>query len=98
MNYPEVLIIPESTTPEQLANCIVGGAVPPGSRGMTLEEFKRIGRVEDCDCGLLQCVCAQARQHKDGCPLKLSMTCAIPIECAEHERDVCPICTPCTCN
>lgn len=98
MRYPEVLVVPASTTPEQLAICIIGGQMPPGSSGMTLDELKAIGRPEDCDCGLIVCVCNQARQHKEDCPLRLSMTCAIPIECAEHDRDVCPICTPCTCT
>lgn len=98
MKYPEILVVSESTTPEQEAHFIETGELPPGSRRMTLKDFKAIGRVENCDCGLIQCVCQQARQHKNGCPLKLAMTCAIPIECNKHGLDVCPECTPCTCN
>ena len=97
MRFPEVLIVPASTTPEQQADCVVNGVLPPGSREMTLEDFKKVGRVEDCDCGHLQCVCELVRQHKDDCPLRLAISCAIPIECDKHGGDVCPICNPCTC-
>lgn len=96
--FPEVLVVPENTTPEQLANYIFTGEPPEKSVGMTLEEFERIGRVEDCDCGLIQCVCQEARKHKKDCPLRFSMTCAIPFPCDEHGMDVCPICTPCNCH
>jgi hypothetical protein len=98
MKTPEVLVVPVSTTPDQLAVYAMGGPLPAGSSTITLDELKAMGRPEDCDCGLIQCICYQARQHKEDCPLRLSMTCAIPIECAEHDRDVCPICTPCTCT
>jgi len=97
-NFPEVLVVPESTTPDQLADYVTGGSFPVGATIMTLDELMARERVEDCNCGLIQCICQQARQHKEDCLLRLSMTCAIPIECAEHDRDVCPICTPCTCT
>jgi hypothetical protein len=96
--YPEVLLTHESTTVDQLVVFAKGGPLPVGSLTMTFDEFKAIGRADDCDCGLIQCICQQARQHKEGCPLRLSMTCAIPITCEEHDQDVCPICTPCTCS
>ena len=76
------------------------GVVPDGAN-ITLEDFKTWtarGRLEDCDCGLLQCACAEARQHKKECVYRLALTCAIPIECEEHKRDVCPICDLCTCG
>jgi len=98
MKYPEVLVISEATTTEQEARFIETGDLPPGSIGMTLNDFKAIGRVGDCDCGLIQCVCQQARQHKEGCPLRLALTCAISIECDKHGLDVCPECTPCICS
>jgi hypothetical protein len=98
IQFPEVLVNPESTTVDQLVVFATGGPLPAGSSTMTLDELKAVGRAEDCTCGLLLCICEQARQHKEDCPLRLSMTCAIPIECVEHDRDVCPICTPCTCT
>ena len=55
------------------------------------------GRVPDCDCQLLQCVCVEKRQHKEGCQYRLALTCAIPIACEPHNFDVCPTCDPCTC-
>lgn len=97
--YPEVLITPESTSTEQLANFMYGdGSLPDGSVTMKFDEFKKIGRVDDCDCGLIRCVCQEARQHKDGCPYKLAMTCAVPISCDEHDLDICPDCHKCTCQ
>jgi hypothetical protein len=56
------------------------------------------GRVLDCDCALIQCVCTEARKHKAGCQRRLAMTCAIPISCDAHGRDICEECDPCSCE
>jgi hypothetical protein len=61
------------------------------------ETFSARGRVPDCDCGLIQCACAEARKHKVGCRYRTALTCAIPIEC-DHGFDVCPQCDACTCE
>lgn len=62
------------------------------------KEWMARGRVADCDCQLLQCVCTEARKHKPDCRFRIALTCAIPIECEEHKFDVCPTCDPCTCG
>jgi hypothetical protein len=62
------------------------------------KEWMAEGRVPDCDCQLISCVCAEKRKHKEGCQYRLALTCAIPIECEEHGFDVCPTCDPCTCG
>ena len=49
-------------------------------------------------CGHIVCVCDIKAKHKEGCNYRLSATCAVPIECEEHGRDVCPICDKCTCE
>ena len=61
------------------------------------EAFMAKGRVADCSCDLIQCVCAEARKHDASCRLRVAMTCAVPIAC-EHGYDVCPECDPCTCH
>ena len=60
--------------------------------------FLARGRVVDCDCQLLQCVCAEARRHAKECRYRFAMTCAVPIACDPHGRDVCPTCDACTCS
>jgi hypothetical protein len=64
---------------------------------VTLEEYMAIGRVPDCDCQLIRCVCTDARKHVVGCIYRLALTCAIPIPCESHGEDVCPVCDLCTC-
>lgn len=79
----------------------VVGVREDGALAVETAEFKEFaarGRVPDCDCELIQCVCAEARQHKKYCRFRRSMTCAIPIDCDDHHFDVCPVCDPCTCE
>lgn len=49
------------------------------------------------NCGCLNnffiCVC----HHDKGCQFRVSITCAVPIEC-EHGYDVCPQCDACNCR
>jgi hypothetical protein len=54
-------------------------------------------RVKDCDCGMITCVCEQARQHKQGCRFRRALTLPFSLEC-DHNYDVCPKCDPCTCE
>lgn len=61
-------------------------------------EYTARGRVPDCDCQLLSCVCAEARTHAKDCRFRKALTCAIPIACEAHGYDVCPVCDPCTCG
>ena len=65
--------------------------------GKSVEQFMARDRVEDCDCELISCVCVEARVHRENCPYRGAMTCAVPIEC-DHGYDVCPKCDPCTCK
>jgi len=95
----KVVTVPEDVDPGTLAKFIFeDGPLPPGGRVEGVETFMARGRVEDCDCELIQCVCAIARQHAEDCKFRKALTCAIGIECEEHGRDVCPVCDPCTCS
>ena len=38
-------------------------------------------------CGHFACVCEVRTAHKDGCRLRLAVTCAIPISCDAHGQD-----------
>lgn len=95
---PEVLIVTPETSLDQLMACVTGGPLPDGSIGMSFDEYQKIGRIDDCDCKLIQCVCLEARQHKIDCPYRKALTCAIPFECEKHGLDVCVECDRCTCN
>jgi hypothetical protein len=61
-------------------------------------EFLKEGRVADCDCKLIQCVCLEARKHQKDCGYRVALTCAISVACKEHGLDVCPTCDPCICK
>ncbi len=63
----------------------------------SIEAHMARGRVPDCDCGLIECCCTAARAHKEGCRLRLAMTCAIEVTC-DHGLGVCSECDPCTCS
>jgi hypothetical protein len=97
-DLPEVLVIKEGTSAEALGAYLQGGPMPEGAHGETYEELAARGRVPDCDCQLIQCVCPQARPHVKECRYRIALTCAVPIHCEEHGFDVCPHCDPCTCT
>lgn len=96
--YSEVLVVTEKTSPEAIAAYLFdGGPMPEGAYEETFEEYSARGRVHDCDCQLIQCVCLVKRQHQEDCRFRVSLTCAVPIEC-EHGVDVCPHCDKCDCR
>lgn len=70
--------------------------VSPGRVEETLEELVSRGRAVYCDCGLIACVCKEARTHERDCSYRRALRSPVGIEC-EHGRDVCPICDPCDC-
>jgi hypothetical protein len=81
---PEVTVVKETAT--------------PGDLRLLLESPTK-DRAPDCDCGLIECVCAEARMHDESCRFRIALTCAVPIACEEHETgDICPICDACTCK
>lgn len=96
--WHEVLEVPSTVTADELALYFKSGILPEGALATTYEEFEARGRLADCDCQLIQCVCAEARQHVEGCYYRKSITCAIPIECDEHGHSICLSCYPCTCS
>ena len=44
------------------------------------------------------CICLIKHQHREGCKFRAAATCGVGIACTDHNRDVCPICDPCTCD
>lgn len=56
-----------------------------------------LGPIGCSKCGHLACVCRVLAEHFDGCPFRLSATCAVEVAC-DHGRAVCPECDPCTCR
>jgi hypothetical protein len=96
-DLPEVLLVVEGTSPGSIRQYFETGELPRGAKAMSFEEYSAQGRVSDCDCNLISCVCVQARQHKLGCRYQMALTCAIPIACEAHGSDVCPTCDACTC-
>ena len=48
------------------------------------------GTIEACEkCQHFSCVCQVLADHVEGCRYRLAVTCAIPISCDKHGRDVC---------
>jgi hypothetical protein len=62
------------------------------------EEFLARGRVPDCDCGIIQCCCTEARQHGPMCHWRIALLCPFGLPCDPHGVDVCPECDTCTCG
>jgi hypothetical protein len=97
LNLPEVIVVQHDISPEAFG-AILDGQLPEGSVGMTFKEYSAIGRVADCDCGLIECVCKEARQHSKDCAYRFAMTCAVTFPCKDHGLDACIICDHCTCE
>ncbi len=99
MDTPErqVLIVPENVNVEALAAFVGGtGPLPEGARWEDEATFLARGRVADCTCKMISCVCDQVRWHRPTCRLRKSLLCPVAIEC-EHGKDVCPTCDACSC-
>ena len=96
---PEVTVVPEDVSVTALGDYIEGrGPMPEGAYGTTFEQFSAQGRVDDCDCQLVPCVCSQARQHGKNCPLRQALTCGFAFNCERHGLEVCAQCDACTCG
>lgn len=52
----------------------------------------------ECNCGHISCVCDIIKNHDESCKFRKAACCRVPIECDEHNRDVCPICDKCECR
>lgn len=80
-----ILIVPPDVDLAALGKHVLeGGPVPDRCRVRSLAEWMADGRVEDCDCGLLQCECVVIRQHEEGCSFRLTITSPVdvgPMEC-----------------
>jgi hypothetical protein len=61
------------------------------------KEYLARGRVPDCDCQMIQCVCVEARQHDRECRWRKAITAPVGFEC-EHGLEECRECDPCTCT
>lgn len=93
-----VLTVPPTVTAEEILAWVETGVLPAGATVAPYEVFAARGRLPDCDCQLIQCVCATKREHDQGCRFRRALTCPIGIACEPHGEDVCPVCDPCTCG
>lgn len=97
----EIVLVINSSAEEFIIAAAVAyaqkGVVLPNAHVEDPKTFMQCGRVPDCDCRLIECVCLVARQHKAKCQFRKALTCAVAIAC-DHGRDVCPICDACTCK
>lgn len=94
----KVLHVPETVSPEALMAYVETGELPEGSTEEPIEDFMARGRVKDCDCGLLQCACLEARKHKKSCRHRLALICPVEVLCVAHKLEVCPECDACDCG
>lgn len=93
-----VLIVAETTSVEAVGAYFTTGVLPDGAQLVDMETYLARGRAKDCDCDMIECVCAFARGHEKLCRFRVALTCAIGFSCKEHGFDVCPVCDPCTCK
>lgn len=70
---------------------------PGGLRTESWKTFTARGRVADCDCNMIQCVCLEARQHINNCLYRKSLLSAIDFPCEKHGLDACLECD-CDCG
>jgi hypothetical protein len=87
-------------TPDNAVDAVTamldGKPLPAGAHEEDYDTFVARGRIENCTCHQISCVCAQVAGHNEGCRFRTAVLCPIPIDC-EHGYDVCPQCDPCTC-
>lgn len=63
---------------------------------LDFKTFLARGRVADCTCDMISCVCNEIKGHKKECHFRLAQTCPFEILC-EHGLDCCLECDKCTC-
>lgn len=75
-----ILIIPPDVDVYALGEHVMHGEpIPPRCHYESLKEWMARGRVDDCDCGLMQCVCISIRPHTPECAFRLSLTSVIDV-------------------
>ena len=94
----KVVHIPASSAVEAIGALVFEDRLAEGVVVEDFETFAARGRVADCTCDLIQCVCSTARQHQETCRFRKALTCAIGIPCEAHDREVCLECDPCDCG
>lgn len=97
--HPEnhVLCVPKDVDVAALGAFIEGkGPIPEACYWEDEETHFARGRVENCTCEMLYCVCAQVVDHLEYCHFRKAMLCPIGFVC-EHGVEVCSQCDPCTC-
>jgi hypothetical protein len=73
--WDKILIVQPDVSPEALQAYVETGALPDGAYEEDIHAWMARGRVPDCDCELMQCVCAEARGHAKSCAYRLSISC-----------------------
>lgn len=98
MSDQQILIVPPDVDIEALAQAVdTGGPLPAGAYYMSFDEWTAIGRIEDCDCGLLQCRCLDIRGHARDCTHRLSIQSPVVLLC-NHGHAECHECYACNCG
>jgi len=92
LNNPEELLLIQNALKKAADACGMGVAIEDE------ETFLARGRVKDCDCQMLQCVCTEVRQHKPECRWRMALLAPIGFACEPHDREECPVCDACTCS
>lgn len=82
---------------EELTAMIIDTTPPPADMVDRVKAHMTARREQGCECTMISCVCAQVKEHKDGCRYRYALLCLVGIECA-HGFDVCRVCDPCTCK
>ncbi len=93
----EVLMVRADNAVEAIAAYMEGRPLPEGAYLEDFEVYAARGRVPNCTCGLIECLCTQIAGHTDHCRFKVSALSPVCFPC-EHDLDVCATCTPCTCG
>jgi hypothetical protein len=96
----EIALLGADGTDQAVADIVAyvfSGVVNPTAIEEPLADWMARGRVPNCTCECLQCVCEAVKGHTKECRFRIAMTCAIPIKC-EHREEVCMTCDACTCG